>query len=104
MAKNTNIIKDRNPVEDDFDLSDIMGSHYDEDDHDGIMADVMSGLIEASSSQMILAMELTKLAVEKSTAKDINEDKVFAIFKKSAAVIAESYPLQGLLEKSELND
>lgn len=104
MAKNSNIIKGHKAEEDDFELSDFMTSHFHEDDHDELMGDVMSGLIEASSDQMILAMELTKLAVEKSTTKDFNEDKILAIFKKSAGVIAESYPLHGMLDKTELND
>jgi len=99
MAKN-NALKKHEVLEDDFDFSEIMGSSYD----DELMTDVMSSMIEASNNQMILAIELTKLAVEKNSAKDLNEDDIFSIFKKASGVIAESSPLKTLLEKlSEKN-
>lgn len=68
------------------------------------MADVMNGMMEASNNQMTLAIELTKLAVSKNTAQDMNEDDVFSIFKKASGVITESFPLKALWEKfSEKN-
>jgi hypothetical protein len=99
MAKN-NMLKKHKDVEDDFDFSAMMEPSYDGE----VMAGVMTGLIEASNNQMMLAIELTKLAVGKSTAKDINEDDVFSIFKKASGVIAESFPLKELLEKFPTND
>lgn len=99
MAKN-NMLKKQKEAEDDFDFSGMIGSSYD----DEVMAGVMSGLIEASNNQMMLAIELAKLAIEKSTAKDMNEDDVFSIFKRASGVIAESFPLKALMEKLPVND
>ena len=99
MAKN-NALKKHKEFEDAFDFSEIMEPSYD----DELMAGVMNGMIEASNNQMMLAIELTKLAVEKSTAENMNEDDVFSIFKKASGVIAESFPLKALWEKfSEKN-
>lgn len=99
MAKN-NALKKHKELEDVFDFSETMDPSYD----DELMAGVMNGMIEASNNQMMLAIELTKLAVEKSTAKDMNEDDVFSIFKKASGVIAESFPLKAIWEKfSEKN-
>jgi hypothetical protein len=99
MAKNS-ALKKRKEFEDAFDFSEIMEPSYD----DELMAGVMNGMIEASNNQMMLAIELTKLAVSKNTAKDMNENDVFSIFKKASGVIAESFPLKALWEKfSEKN-
>ena len=99
MAKNS-ALKKHKEFEDAFDFSEVLDPSYD----DELMAGVMNGMIEASNNQMMLAIELTKLAVEKSTAKDMNEDNVFSIFKKASGVIAESFPLKALWEKfSEKN-
>jgi hypothetical protein len=99
MAKNS-ALKKHKEFEDDFDFSEIVEPSYD----DELMAGVMNGMIEASNNQMTLAIELTKLAVEKSTAKDMNEDDVFSIFKKASGVIAESFPLKALWEKFSENN
>jgi hypothetical protein len=93
MAKNT-MLKKHKEVEDDLDFSGMFDQSYD----DEAMAGIMHGLIEASNNQMILAIELTKLAVEKISSKDINENDVFSIFKKATAVISESFPLKELME------
>jgi hypothetical protein len=100
MAKN-NALKKHKVEEDVFDFSEMMeeGSYNDE-----LMAGVMNGLIEASNNQMLLAIELTKLAVEKNPAKEMNEDDVFSIFKKASGVIAEKFPLKALWEKFSAND
>lgn len=99
MSK-SNMLKKHKEIEDGFDFSALMDPSYD----DEAMAGVMNGLIEASNNQMMLAIELTKLAVEKSTAKDINEDDIFSVFKRASGVIAESFPLKALLEKLPAND
>ena len=100
MAKNNALTKHK-AVEDDFDFSEMMeeASYNDE-----LMAGVMNGLIEASNNQMKLAIELTRLAVEKSTAKEMNEDDVFSIFNKASTVIADKFPLKGLWEKFSSNN
>lgn len=93
MAKNA-ALKKYQELEDNFGFSEDMESFGDE-----AMAGMMSGLIEASNNQMMLAIELTKLAVEKSSAKDMDEEDVFSVFKKASGVIAESFPLKALWEK-----
>jgi hypothetical protein len=102
MAKNK-MLKTHQDVEDDFDFSEMLAPSYDDYDDNETMADLMSGLIEASNNQMRLAIELTKLALDKNAAKDMNEDEVFSIFKKASAVIAESFPLKSLLENLPTN-
>ena len=68
------------------------------------MAGVMSGLIEASNNQVMLAIELTRLALGKNASTDMKEDDVFSIFKKASGVIAESFPLKSLLENLPANN
>lgn len=98
MAKN-NVIKKREIIEDDFDFNEMVHSSHD----DEVMAGIMSGMIEASNNQMLLALELTKLALDKTT-KEMNEDDVFSTFKKASGVIAERFPLHTILEKFSSNE
>ena len=98
MAKN-NTLKKFKEVEDDFDFSEILDPSYD----DERMADIMSGMIAASNNQMMLAIELTRLALGKNASTDMKEDEVFSIFKKASGVIAESFPLKSLLENLPLD-
>ena len=95
MAKG-NIVKKRNEpeLEDDFDFSDFLDSPNDE-----AIAGVVHGLIETSKSQIVLAIELTKLIVNKNPDTTMNEDEIFSVFKKSTKVIAENFPLKALLEE-----
>lgn len=97
MAKN-NMLKNYNEVDEDFDFSEMESPYENE-----MISGLMSELIETSNNQMLLAMELTKLAIEKST-NSMNEDAVFSIFKKATGVIAESFPLKSLLEKLPTNN
>lgn len=104
MAKNK-MLKKHQEVEDDFDFPlsgpGMMDMPFDEE----VMAGIMTGLIEASNNQMLLAIELTKLAVDKSySPKDINVDDVFSIFKKASEVIADSFPLKTLMEQLPSNN
>ena len=99
MAKNNVLKKQREIIEDDFDLTEMMRSSHD----DEVMAGIMSGMIEASNNQMLLALELTKLALDKST-KEMGEDDVFSTFKKASVVIAERFPLNTILEKFSSNE
>ena len=95
MSK-SNLIKKHKESElvDDFDLSDFLDSPGDE-----AVAGVLQGLIEASNNQMTLAIELTKLIVNKNANNTMNEDDIFGILKKSTKVIAENFPLKTLLEE-----
>ena len=99
MGKNTMLKKHKE--EDDFDFSEMLDSSY--DDSDEAMAGMMSGMLEASNNHMMLALELTKLAVGKNTSKDMNEEEVFSVFKKALGVITESFPLKTLWEKLGAN-
>jgi hypothetical protein len=65
---------------------------------DEVIADMMVGLIEASNHQQRIAIELTKLVVEKST-QTMDEEKIFLAFKRASKVVIESFPLKELWEK-----
>lgn len=93
------MLKKCKDVEDNFDFSEILDSSYDDES----MAGIMSGLVEASNNQMMLAIELTRLALEKNSSTDMKEDDVFSIFKKASGVIAESFPLKSFLENVPAN-
>ena len=77
-------------LEEDFDLSGF---------DDEIFADMMKGFIEANNHQTMLAMELTRLVIEKSPEQSMSADNIFAVFKRAMAVIYESSPLKDLLGK-----
>lgn len=95
MAK-SNIVKKRDNaiLEDEFDFQNIFQSHED----DEAIAGIMHGIIEASNNQMTLAVELTKLVVNKNT-NNMHEEEVFSIFKKASNVIATCNPMKGLMEQ-----
>lgn len=99
MARNNAVKKQKEIFEDDFDFTEMEHTSHD----DEVMAGIMSGMIEASNNQMLLALELTKLALDKTT-KEMNEDDVFITFKKASGVIAERFPLHALWEKFTSND
>jgi len=62
------------------------------------LVEFMADIIEASNNQLSMAIELTKLIVEKS-AENMNEEKVFSVFKQATQVISENMTLQKLWEK-----
>ena len=99
MSKNNKSKKQLEVVEDVFDFSpmdmDMLESSYDNDE---MMNGMMHTMIEASGQQMHLALELTTLAITKSSEK-MSVDDVFAAFKKAASVIEEKYPLNTLFDK-----
>jgi hypothetical protein len=92
MAKN-NMLKKHEEEVDDFDFSEMMGSSDEE------VIGFMQGILEASNNHMTLALELTKLAIEKNGATSMKEEDVFSVFKKSLGVVSESFPLKKLWEK-----
>ncbi len=94
MAKNMKPKKFEEEFEDHFDFSGSMIAQ-DED----FVAGVMSDLIAANNHQMVIALELAKLAIEKSTSGVMNEEKVFSAFRQASKVVAESFPLKELFEK-----
>lgn len=62
------------------------------------MAGIMSGILEASNNQMMMAIELTKLIVANNAVKNM-EDHVFSVFKKATKVVGENFALKKLLEQ-----
>ena len=66
--------------------------------NDEAIAGMMAGLIEASNHQQKIAIELTKLVIEKSS-EAMNEEKIFSAFKRASKVVTESVPLKELWEK-----
>ena len=95
-----NPLKKLAALEDDFDFSDSddLDNNLDSEYHDELMTNMMGQMIDASNNQLLLAVELTKLALKKNTAKEINEDDIFSTFKKAAATVSESFPLKKLWE------
>lgn len=98
MARNS-IVKRHKEVEKDFDFSDMMDSSDDE-----AMIGVMQGILEASNNHMNLALELTKLALQKNGASAMREEEVFSVYKKSLGIISESFPLKALWDKFKSNE
>jgi hypothetical protein len=93
MAKK-NTLKVRE--EETFDFSDMSDDAYDE----GTMVGVMSGMLEASNNQMMMAIELTKLIVANNPVKNM-EDHVFSVFKKATKVIGENFALKNIMEQMQ---
>jgi len=91
VAKN-NMLRKHQEAEDDFDFSE-------ESPGDEMVAGMMSGLIEASNHQTMMAIELTKLIVAKSSEQSMSEDNIFSAFKRASKVISENVPLKELWEK-----
>ena len=93
MTKNKLAKKD-----DIFDFSEMNG--YPSED---AMADIMSGLIEASNHQAQMAIELTKLIVQNNSEANITEERVFSIFKKASHVVGENHSLKIMMEQFGMN-
>ena len=73
----------------------------DDDAYDeGTMIGVMSGMLEASNNQMMMAIELTKLIVANNPVKNM-EDHVFSVFKKATKVIGENFALKNIMEQMQ---
>jgi hypothetical protein len=89
--KNTVKVRD----EDVFDFNEMS---YDDSSDQAAMVGVMSGILEASNNQMMMAIELTKLIVANNPVKNM-EDHVFSVFKKATKVIGENFALQNIMEQ-----
>ncbi len=92
MAKK-NAVKARD--EDFFDFNEISSA---DTVNQETMVGVMSGMLEASNNQMMMAIELTKLIVANNPVKNM-EDHVFSVFKKATKVIGENFALQNIMEQ-----
>lgn len=67
---------------------------------DSYMAGVMSGMLEASNNQMLMALELTKLIVANNPVKNM-EEHVFSVFKKATRVVGENVALKNIMEQMQ---
>ncbi len=84
-----------------FDESDFAVDSFDSSSMEGPMAHAVGIMMQASSHQMSIALELTKLIVEKDPVQKDREEHVFSVFKKATKVAAENFALKDLLEQFE---
>lgn len=91
VKKNTLKVRE----EDIFDFSDTSNACGEE-----TMVGIMSGMLEASNNQMMMAIELTKLIVANNPVKNM-EDHVFSVFKKATRVIGDNFALKSIMEQIE---
>ena len=99
------MIKGKNKFEpdgDDFDFSEIMFGHHDDD----AISVVVRSLIEASNQQTAMAIELTRLVVDKTPQQERNSEEIFSVFRMASKEIseAENFPLKKLWEKFSMAD
>lgn len=97
MAKK-NSVKKR---DEELSVYDFSHDSYDDEAYDhGTMVGVMSGMLEASNNQMMMAIELTKLIIANNPVNNM-EDHVFSVFKKATKVIGENFALKNIMEQIE---
>lgn len=72
----------------------------DEECSQDMMIGVMSGMLEASNNQMMMALELTKIIVGDTVVKNM-EEHVFSVFRKSIQVVGENIALKNVMEQFE---
>lgn len=96
MAKN---MKENEPLEfsETFSFDDDQEMFLDDDQ--GI--DTMMGMINASNSQMKIAIALTKLVLAHSTDKAMTEDKIYSIFNNASKVVGENPALKTMMTQLE---
>ncbi|MFO0319714.1 MAG: hypothetical protein ACK5Z5_04855 [Neisseriaceae bacterium] len=101
MSKNRNSSKNPDEI---FEL--IENNAFNSFDTDIVenemVSEMMRGMVDAGNTQIVSAIELTKIIVNKLS-KEMNEDEIIAIFKKASQVISETSPLTELLEKFTLD-
>lgn len=83
--------------EDVFDFTDMP---YDDDYDQETMVGLMSGMLEASNHQMMMAIELTKLIIANNPVKNM-EEHVFSVFRKATKVVGENFALKNIMEQIE---
>lgn len=72
---------------------------YLDESHEGL-ASLMEDLMETTNHQMMMAIELTKVALSKNSDLNMSVDKVFDIYKKALQVITDASPIKKILEKA----
>jgi hypothetical protein len=58
-----------------------------------LMLEIFSAMNSAKNQQITAAVELTKLIIEKSPAKEMKEQEILSAFKKASKTITQIYPL-----------
>jgi hypothetical protein len=91
VAKNKSLKKDNELLDIDF----IRELSSPDDDS---IAKMMVGLVDASNHLQKIAIELTKLVVERST-ENMDEEKVFSAFTRASKVTIDNFPFEKLWEK-----
>ena len=96
MAKNKSVTQHEEPEEhfEEFDFFDNIDEHGDE-----TMTEIMNCLIAASRDQTAAAIDLTTLVIDASGSDTMNEEQVFAIYKRASSTIAETSPLKDMLKQ-----
>lgn len=92
MAKETLMKEYMDDAEDALD-------YFDGSPDEGMMGSMMESLMETHHQQTMMAIELTKVALSKNSDAHMSEEKVFDVFKRAFQVIAESSPLNNLIEE-----
>ena len=96
MAKKNSLKKQ----DKDLSVYDFSDDSYDDSYDQEAMVGVMSGMLEASNNQMMMAIELTKLIVANNPVKNM-EDHVFSVFKKATKVIGENFALKNIMDQMQ---
>ena len=66
--------------------------------HDDAAA-IFAEYVEVTKHQQNIAIELTKIIVEKNSDEKMNAEEIFSIFKQATEVAIESYPAKTLIEQ-----
>lgn len=92
MSKNNKAIQKMEESEEEIDFDFGMC----QEDHDENTFEMAEIVMESANFQMMRAMELTKIVVDKNSSP-MNEDEIFSIFKKAFRVVDEVNPIKAIL-------
>ena len=95
MAKNK-LLKNPQKQTNDFDLSDMMSGPAQGEE---AMVGMMTGMVEASRHQVQMAIELTKMILDKNANSSLEVDEVLSIFRQASKTITLNSPIRELWEK-----
>jgi hypothetical protein len=66
--------------------------------NDEFIAGMMDGMIQASNHQQVVAIELTRLVLQKS-AENVDEKYIFSVFERATKLVVDNIPLKELWDK-----
>ncbi len=95
MAKASTLKRRQAQVDDDFDFSGMVQSSPEDD----AMMGMMGSLVEASQHQIQMALELTKIIVDKNTASSMTEKEILSAFQRSSQAVSRQSPLKEFWER-----